>query len=272
MLTVLLVLSADLTAAGIMQEVGWNQTHADKLRTQVIYQQSVLSRMHRGNNKLARECQYEFVVTPKERSTEKKRVSFKGKYERGGQIFDYDDPDFEYKSVDIDGQILDGLTGDFTNDGDSRDGISKDFYPLTPLKQLRYDFTLEGRDQYQGRDVYKIKYKPKKKSFEDGLWFNGEILVDAKEFQPIVVTSHQAKGIPLAVKLIFGIDIKQVGFKTTYTKVEDGLWFPATYGGEFDVRVLFGYRRKISISLKNTDIKRVNVDSSVRYEDPPPQP
>lgn len=272
MLPLVLFLAADLTATEIMQRLGWNQTQAAELRKQIVYEQSVLSRMHRGNNKLARECAYEFIVTPKERSTEKKRTSFKGKFEKDGQIFEYDDPEFEYKSVDIDGQILDELTGDFTNDGDSRDGISKDFFPLTPIKQLHYNFTLAGRENYQGRDVYKITYTPKKKKFDDGMWFDGEVLVDANEFQPVLVTSHQTKGIPMAVKIIFGIDIKQVGFKTTYAKVEDGLWFPTTYGGEFDVRVLFGYRRKISISLKNSGIRRVNVDSSVRFEEPTPQP
>ncbi|MGC4053375.1 MAG: hypothetical protein QM757_29080 [Paludibaculum sp.] len=35
------------------------------------------------------------------------------------------------------------------------------------------------------------------------------------------------------MKILFGIDIKQLGFSVSYRKVDDGLWFPATYGTEF---------------------------------------
>ena len=71
--------------------------------------------------------------------------------------------------------------------------------------------------------------------------------------------------IPGAVKVLLGTDIKGLGFSVTYQKFEDGVWFPVSYGGEFEVRAVFFYKRTISVNMTNTDFHRTNVNSNVTY-------
>ena len=51
----------------------------------------------------------------------------------------------------------------------------------------------------------------------------------------------------------------------TYQKFEDGVWFPVSYGGEFEVRAVFFYKRTISVNMTNTEFHRTNVNSNVTY-------
>jgi hypothetical protein len=51
-----------------------------------------------------------------------------------------------------------------------------------------------------------------------------------------------------------------------YQKFEDGVWFPVSYGGEFEVRAVFFYKRTISVSMVNSDFKRSLVNSTVTYQ------
>ncbi len=74
-----------------------------------------------------------------------------------------------------------------------------------------------------------------------------------------------SKRIPLAVQILFGTNIKHLGFKVTYRKLEDGLWFPATYGGEFELRAVFFYARRISIVMNNTEFRKAGAESRVIY-------
>ena len=72
--------------------------------------------------------------------------------------------------------------------------------------------------------------------------------------------------IPAAVKVMFGTDIKQLGFNVTYRKVTDELWFPATYGTEFYLKVLFGYKRNITMNVTNSDFRKASAESSIQFE------
>jgi hypothetical protein len=71
--------------------------------------------------------------------------------------------------------------------------------------------------------------------------------------------------IPGAVKVLLGTDIKGLGFSVTYRKFEDGVWFPVSYGGEFEVRAVFFYKRTISVNMTNTEFHRTSVKSNVTY-------
>ncbi|MCX6591381.1 MAG: hypothetical protein NTZ56_07645 [Acidobacteria bacterium] len=275
----------ELTGACIMQRLAENQQRGQELRRQIVYKQSVLGRMHRGNNKLAREEKYEFVVTPAAQSFERKMVEFAGRYERGGRIFNYDKPKYQYKDLDIDGELLGELVEEWTGDQRSRDGMPDEIFPLTAGKQKHYEFVLAGREEYQGHAVWKVTFSPRKGEDLDE-WWAGEVLVDVEAYEPVLITSHQAKGIPMAVKILLGTDIRKMGFKVSYQKFQVGpegaaqaVWLPSTWGGEFDVRVLFGYRRKISLSMRNSDFQRTQAASTVKFEDgavtaahPPSQP
>jgi hypothetical protein len=94
------------------------------------------------------------------------------------------------------------------------------------------------------------------------------VYVHPEEYQPLLVSTMQAFKIPVAVKIMLGIDIKQLGFQVTYRKVGEDLWFPATYGTEFGLKVLFGYKRNITMNVTNSDFRRASAESTIQFEEP----
>src|SRR5579863_3792562 len=188
----------------IMAKVAMNQDRAQEMRKAYVYHQSLLIRFKRGNGKLAREEQREYTVTPSEKGFKKDLVHFTGKYEKSGKLFDYNEPGFEYKGVDIDGELANEFANDLANDKESRDGITNDLFALTGAKQKKYNFTFEGKENYRGTEVYRITFKPKKASLFDcdedngGECWAGEALIDTKEYQPVLVTTWLAKKVPMA--------------------------------------------------------------------------
>ncbi len=254
-------------AAQVMARVADNQDRAEKLRASYIYDQNVLIRLHRGNHRLAREEIREYVVAPTPNGTEKKMARFAGKYESHGRYIEYDKPHYTYKDVDIDGELASDLAEEFTSDKKSRDGVAADLFPLTAGKQQRYTFQMQGIETYRGRDVYRVTFDPKKQWTEDdGEPWAGEALIDVSEHQPVLVTTHLAKGLPFWVKTFLGTNIKQIGFKVAYKRFDDGIWFPVSYGGEFELRAVFVYKRIISLSMTNRDFRRSDVTTAVKYE------
>ncbi len=256
--------------ASIMSRVAINQAKTQEMRKLFVYKQKQLLRMVRSNGRLAREERREYVVTPKDRGFHKELAKFEGKYEYKGKYVPYDHPGYEYKNVDIDGSLIDDLSKDLTSDGNSRDGIAKGQFPLTYHEQLKYDFTLAGEDTYRGLRVWRVRFEPKRKPhFDDiddgGAIWRGEALIDQEEYQPVEVHTTMAYKLPLAVKTLLGTDIKGLGFAVTYRKFDEGVWFPVSYGGEFQVRGLFFYKRTISVSLANSDFQRADVTSHVAY-------
>jgi hypothetical protein len=71
--------------------------------------------------------------------------------------------------------------------------------------------------------------------------------------------------MPLLVKTLLGTNVHGVGFTVTYQKFADGLWFPVSYGGEFELRAVFFYHRIIAIAMTNSDFRRMDVSSNVAY-------
>jgi hypothetical protein len=254
-----------LTVDEIMSRVAENQDRAKQARTEWVYQQDVLARLHRSNGKLAREETWQYVVTPNAKGFHREMQHFEGQYELKGKMISYDHPHYEYKSIDVDGDLISGLGEDFANSEGSTDGFGADLFPLTKHDQARYTFTLEAREDYRGTDVYRVTFRPRRG--EDGDW-KGEAVIDAAEFQPIVVTTGLAWGIPGAVKVLLGTDLHHVGFKITYKKVADGVWFPEVYGGEFYLKAVFLYKRTVSISVKNSDFRKTDVSSKIAFETP----
>lgn len=248
----------------IMARVAENQAHAQEMRRAFVYNQKVLARFHRANGKLAREEKLEYLVTPTPTGVEKKLTHCEGKYERGGKFISYDVPGKQYKDLDIDGNLIRDMVDDMTGDSKSKDGIARDLFPLTAQEQEKYVFTLEGKDVYRGRDIYRIRFQPKPHT-EDADW-KGEAMIDAQECQPLTVTTKLAAHIPVAVKVLLGTDIKGLGFAVSYQKFDNGLWFPVSYGGEFYVRAVFFYKRHMSISMVNTGFERAHVSSHVAYD------
>jgi len=72
----------------------------------------------------------------------------------------------------------------------------------------------------------------------------------------------------MLVQTLLGTNIKSLGFKVAYEKFEEGLWFPVTYGGEFEVRAVFVYKRKIAIALSNRAFQRARVSTRIAFDTP----
>jgi opacity protein-like surface antigen len=249
----------------IMENVGRNQAQAVALRQEFTFHQRQLLKMNRGNGKVAREEHREYDITPNGHGVRKELIRFEGKYEYKGKYVTYDRPGYNYKDMDIDGDLIDDLSDDMTNDKGSRDGIGANLFPLTTEEQYKYNFKLLAAEKYRGRDVYRVSFEPKPhQDFDEAAW-KGEAMIDAAEFQPVSVHSKLALKIPKAVKVLLGTDIKGLGFAVTYQKFEDGVWFPVSYGGEFEVRAVFFYKRTISVNMTNTDFHRTDVKSNVTY-------
>ncbi len=263
-LAILPALAEEPTVDQIMARVAENQARAQDMRRAYVYNQKVLARFHRTNGKLAREEKLEYLVTPSPAGVEKKLTHFEGKCERGGKFITYDEPGKEIKDLDIDGDLIRDMVKDMTADKDTKDGLAHDMFPLTAKEQAKYIFTLEGKEVYRGRQIYRISFRPKPHE-EDANW-NGEALIDAAECQPVMVTTKFATHIPMAVKVLLGTDIKGLGFSVSYEKFDDGLWFPVSYGGEFHIRAVFFYARNMSISMVNSGFTRAKVSSKIAYD------
>jgi hypothetical protein len=248
----------------IMSQVAVNQAKAQELRNLYVYTQKQLLRFVRSNGKIAREERREYLVTPQLHRVKKQLVHFEGKYQDGNQFVSFDKPGYEHKSLDLDAELLNEMSQDMTNDHKSLDGMSRDLFPLTYHQQLKYEFKLLGSETYRGREVYRVSFKPKP-HMEDANW-KGEALIDQAELQPLTVTTELAYKLPLLVKTMLGTNIKGLGFTLTYQKFEDGVWFPVSYGGEFEVRGLFLYRRTMSINLTNSDFHKLDVNSTIAYQ------
>ncbi len=262
--TLVAALAQDPTVDQIMSRVAENQARAQDNRRAFIYNQKVLARFHRTNGKLSREEKSEFLVTPTPNGIEKKLTHFEGKVDRSGKLIAYDEPGKEMKNLDIDGDLIRDMVNEMTGDKESKDGLAHDMFPLTAKEQAKYIYTLEGKEVYRGRPVYRVSFIPKPHT-DDAEW-KGEALIDEAECQPLMVTTKFATHIPVAVKVLLGTDIKGLGFTVTYDKFDEGLWFPVSYGGEFHVRAVFFYARNMSINMVNSGFTRAKVSSRIAYD------
>jgi len=96
----------------------------------------------------------------------------------------------------------------------------------------------------------------------------GEAWIDAAELQPVRIDTHLAFKIPWAVRTFLGTNLKQTGFAITYQRVAEGVWFPATYGTEFQIDVLFFYKRTITMNLESTGFQKTDATSKIEYDLP----
>jgi hypothetical protein len=253
----------------IMRRVALNQAKSQDLRTSYLYRQRQVLKAVRGNGKVAREEHREYDIAPKVRGNATKLVSFDGKYEQHGKFIPYDKPGYQYKGTDIDGQLLDSFSKDMMRDGKARDGIDHSLFPMTYHQQLKYSFRLVHQETYRGHSVYRVAFEPKKKpGFDDlddgGIW-KGEALIDAEEYQPVNVHTDLAWKAPLWLKTALGTNFRGIGYNVTYQKFADGVWFPVSYGGEFEIRAVFFYKRTFTVAMTNSDFRHTDVTSNVAY-------
>jgi len=255
--------AAPLTADVIMARVAANQDRSEELRKQYIYRQHTHIVTHKPKGRLLREETADYDVVPTPDGTQKELKLLTGRYwnKRKYEAFQ-GEPVPEADSLD--GGLIHNFRDDLSNEK-SKDGLSKDLFPLTTEGQKDYDFTLLGQGMQEGRSVYHIGFQPKDKN--DITWA-GEAYIDAAEFQPVRVFTKLSRRIPFGVRTFLGTDLPGVGFNVVYKRQEDGVWFPATFGTEFRLHVLFFLNRDVSVSLENSGFQHTHVESQIKVVGP----
>ena len=246
---------APLSAGEIMARVAANQDRAVEMRAHFVYRQHIHSVSRKTNRKLMREETQDFNVFPNANGTEKKLESVAGRYWHDGKYADY-------RGLPIpDKDNLDAsLTHEMVEDEHSKDGVMSHLFPLTTDHQKDYRFELLGQETFQGQQVYHIRFMPKDKDEFD---WAGEAYINAAEFQPVYVFTKLARKVPFFVRSVLGVDLPGVGFNVQYARQEQDVWFPDSFGTEFQINIFHFYRRTITLSLKNSGFKKTHVDTSI---------
>jgi hypothetical protein len=252
-----------LTAADIMARVAANQDRSEAARKEYVYKQHIHIVSHKHNGRLAREETADFDMIPTPDGTQKKLTQLTGRYSKGGRYLSFSgEPVPDENSLD--GDLIKDFRDDFSNDK-SKDGLGKDLFPLTSEEQRNYAFELLGRAVEDGRNVYHIGFRPKDK---DEITWAGEAYIDAAEFEPVRVFTKLSRRIPFLVRTMLGTDLPGIGFNVVYKRLDEGIWFPATFGTEFRIHAVFFINRDITISLQNSAFERTHVKSTMKVVGP----
>lgn len=255
----------------IMARMAANVEQAASARRQYVYQQSVRASLVRSNGDVARREKREYTALPTDTRTDKQLVKFQGEYRRGKQMVPYSEPGYKYKGTDIDGALLSELVDDLVNNKESRDGIPHSLFPLASKDLPAYRFALKGQSVLQGRAVWEIAFEPGQKQgcitvdeCDSHPW-SGTVWVDAEELQPVRIQTRLAARVPWGVRVFLGTNLRQTGFSISYTRAGEHVWFPSTYGTEFHLNVLWGYKRTVTLSMENSGFRRTGAESTIEY-------
>jgi hypothetical protein len=255
--------NAPLTADAIMARVAANQDRSEALRKQYVYRQHIHILTHKPNGRVLREETADYDVVPTSDGTQKELKLLTGRYWSKGKY-----ETFQGEPVPDSGSLDGGLVHDFREDlsnEKTKDGLAKNLFPLTSEEQKHYEFELLGREAQEGRSVYHVGFRPKDKN---EITWAGEAYIDAAEFQPVRVFTKLSRRIPFMVRTMLGTDVPGVGFNVVYKRQEDGVWFPATFGTEFRIHVLFFINRQVSIALENSGFEHTHVESRMKVVGP----
>ena len=278
------------TADQIMSKVAANQDRTEAARTHYVYLQHIRSVSRKTNGKVMCEEVTDSRVIPRTNGSHQDLLKLDGRAWKKNQYVQYTHPQEndspEHKQAKTEKEDLDGLDIDLVEDlrkdltddepkndpekghiqvnasdeGNSKDGLAKDLFPLTSKQQQKYLFNLEGRQRMNGRDVYHVSFRPKDKGEID---WKGHAFIDTQEFEPVVVYTEMSRKIPLAVRTLLGTDVPGLGFSVTYARQPDGVWFPVGFGTEFRLRVLFFLARDITLSLENSHFEKTHSDVKI---------
>jgi hypothetical protein len=168
----------------------------------------------------------------------------------------------DIKEDSIDRQIVENIRWNLVHDR-SKDGISANLFPLTSKEQANYGFRMIGREHMNGRDVYHVAFRPKKK---DDFGWSGDAYVDTQAYEPVLITTVMARKIPFAVRTLLGTNVPGLGFTVTYAPQPDRVWFPVTFSTEFKIKVLFFFNRQIILDAQNRNFEKTHVTSRIVSE------
>jgi hypothetical protein len=260
----LLLALDDAATLDLMRRVAENVEKPNPLRREFVYTQKTHARLLRTNAKVAREERREYHVLPKEDGVEHKMVAFEGFYEKGKKLLPYDDPEFRQKKLDLDGELIEDFIDDHTADGGSRDGIKLEYFPIRTKDLEFYNFEFVAEQTIENRRAARIRFAPKSKNWQH-LW-EGETIIDLEDAFPLRIQTKMARKLPAAVRTLMGTNLKQFGFNVTFTRLEKDLWFPKTFGTEFQIDLFFGYKRVVAMSMESSDFRRTNAASTIAFE------
>jgi hypothetical protein len=65
---------------------------------------------------------------------------------------------------------------------------------------------------------------------------------------------------------MLGTNLRQTGFNITYHRVAENVWFPVSYGSEFRLDVLFGYKRVVTMALTSSGFQRTSAGSTIHFQ------
>lgn len=258
-----LVAETGPSAAEIMARVAENQDRAVEQRKEFVYHQTARVRLLKTNGKLLWDETREYDVAPTPTGTEAQLVRTYGQRRKGRDYESFHLPG-EEKAEGLDPELVESFHDELTAKDSNRDGLSSNFFPLTSLEQKRYRFTLEGEETHRRRQVFRVRFEPQ----SDVRVWKGEVLVDKEEFQQVFVATKLALRIPAALRVLFGINIRQIGFSVSYERFGENIWFPVSYGGEFFLKLFHFYKRTVIVSMVNQDFRRTTVASDIRFEQP----
>ncbi len=159
--------------------------------------------------------------------------------------------------LDID--LVEGMRTTFTSNKDSKDGVNAGLFPLTSEQQKSLAFELKGRETKNGHDTFHLTFRPKEKDYG----WRGEAWIDAAAFQPVVLRTALSRSLPLGVRTLLGTNLPGLGFTVIYAPQAGEVWFPASFGSEFKLKVLFFFRRDMVVSVENRGFERTHVTSTL---------
>jgi hypothetical protein len=252
--------AAEVPADEIMKRVAANQDRAQSERLNYLYDQHVKVGARHPNGKLAREEVADYSVVPAAKGAERKQTAIRGRYLSHGVYKEFSGDPVPDSGLDA------GLVGGFREslfDKDSKDGLGKDFFPLTSEEQKDLRFELAGEQVIEGRKAYRVRFAPK--DSHDITWA-GEAIIDKEEFQPVSVYTRLSRRLPFAVRALLGTDLPGLGFNVRYRRLDKDIWFPDTFGTEFRLHAVFFINRVITVSLENKNFKHASAESEIRYE------
>jgi hypothetical protein len=132
---------------------------------------------------------------------------------------------------------------------------------LTPELVARYDFTVIGQEAINGRQAYKLKFRPKSPELPvhhivDRLLnrITGTIWIDSEEYEVARANIFLGQEINLLGGVIGSL--KHLAYTVTRTRMSDGLWFNTSSSGDFEGRKLLDSTR-IKTKSQSTNFRPV---------------
>jgi hypothetical protein len=292
------------TAEEVMARVAANQDKAEAERAHYVYVQHAKMTSRRGSTVMCEEIT-DYRLTPSTDGTDEQLLKVDGRFLRAKSYITYTallprdeekpkdqdkekdkdknkddakkdkkekkdkDPTFDPNSNEtIDRDIVENMRWNLIHEK-SKDGVDSHLFPLTSKDQATYTFRMVSRERLNGRDVFHIAFRPRKK---DDFGWSGDAFIDTTAFQPVLVTTGMARKIPFAVRTLLGTNLPGLGFTVTYAPQPDGVWFPVSFSTEFKIHVLFFFNREVILDAQNRNFEKTHVTSRIVGDATPVDP